>query len=281
MAPKRKRSTVAAAPSPSVDHLASPIIPRSRRTEVPLPSNVSIPDPKPQAVRRRPSRGGNPATVNPDTNPDILDGVSALRASPDGHGGEFAPVNPALKPRPVKGRKSGINVDAGALNGTSAVDNATTEVISAMRRPEHGRHQAVTGNVVGGGPEQKNNNNNQGTDAPSTETAAADLPAKRGGQRKKHVKVEDDSPAQTATRNVTSTRPATNTAVKIEEDVGVTGDPEVDNEDAAEDDDQVEAEIKEASLRPPPVNSDYLPLPWKGRLGYVRILEFRIPMRKS
>ena len=30
-----------------------------------------------------------------------------------------------------------------------------------------------------------------------------------------------------------------------------------------------EAEVKEALARPPPVNSDYLPLPWKGRLGYV------------
>lgn len=30
-----------------------------------------------------------------------------------------------------------------------------------------------------------------------------------------------------------------------------------------------EEEVKEAISRPPPVNSDYLPLPWKGRLGYV------------
>ncbi|KAK2763353.1 UV-damage endonuclease [Arachnomyces sp. PD_36] len=29
-----------------------------------------------------------------------------------------------------------------------------------------------------------------------------------------------------------------------------------------------EEEVKEALSRPPPVNSDYLPLPWKGRLGY-------------
>jgi UV DNA damage endonuclease len=32
----------------------------------------------------------------------------------------------------------------------------------------------------------------------------------------------------------------------------------------------VEAEeLEEALGRPPPVNSSYLPLPWKGRLGYV------------
>ena len=30
-----------------------------------------------------------------------------------------------------------------------------------------------------------------------------------------------------------------------------------------------EEEIQAALSRPPPVNSDYLPLPWKGRIGYV------------
>ena len=29
--------------------------------------------------------------------------------------------------------------------------------------------------------------------------------------------------------------------------------------------------VKEQGARPPPVNSDYLPLPWKGRLGYVNL----------
>lgn len=43
------------------------------------------------------------------------------------------------------------------------------------------------------------------------------------------------------------------------------GDPE------AEDDEEFYAdpeEMKQALSRPPPINSDYLPLPWKGRLGY-------------
>lgn len=39
----------------------------------------------------------------------------------------------------------------------------------------------------------------------------------------------------------------------------------------SEEDIPVDAEeLKEALGRPPPVNSSYLPLPWKGRLGYVR-----------
>ncbi|KAH7122330.1 UV-endonuclease UvdE-domain-containing protein [Dendryphion nanum] len=259
MAPKRKRSTVAAAPSPSVDNFVAPSVLRSRRTAIPLPSNISTPDVKPP--RRQPSRGVNPATVNPDTNPDILDGVSALRASPDGHGGDLAPVDPVLKPRIGRNRKSGSKTGAGASNGTTAVEDATTENFPATNHAEHGRGELVNGNAVGGGSVQ----NTSGTHAPLSETTAVDLPGKRGGNKKKHVKVDNTSIAHPAALNNT-TRPTANAIVKTEEDVGVTGDPEVDND--AKDDDVDEAEVKEASLRPPPVNSDYLPLPWKGRLGY-------------
>lgn len=42
-------------------------------------------------------------------------------------------------------------------------------------------------------------------------------------------------------------------------------DPEADGDEEAD-----EEEMQAALSRPPPVNSDYLPLPWKGRLGYVR-----------
>ena len=41
-------------------------------------------------------------------------------------------------------------------------------------------------------------------------------------------------------------------------------DPEADDLEEAD-----EEEIQAALARPPPVNSDYLPLPWKGRIGYV------------
>lgn len=45
------------------------------------------------------------------------------------------------------------------------------------------------------------------------------------------------------------------------------GDPEADGDEEAG-----EEEIQEALSRPPPVNSSYLPLPWKGRLGYVSLI---------
>lgn len=55
-------------------------------------------------------------------------------------------------------------------------------------------------------------------------------------------------------------------AVTVKDEAGAPGlgDPEAEGEEVAD-----EEELKEALSRPPPVHSDYLPLPWKGRLGYV------------
>ena len=50
--------------------------------------------------------------------------------------------------------------------------------------------------------------------------------------------------------------------VKQESSAAV-NDPEAEGEEEVD-----EEEVKQALSRPPPVNSDYLPLPWKGRLGY-------------
>lgn len=48
------------------------------------------------------------------------------------------------------------------------------------------------------------------------------------------------------------------------------------NPDGDEDGPAEDAEImKLEARRPPPVNSDYLPLPWKGRLGYVSMWYFQ------
>ncbi|KAI9722034.1 MAG: UV-damage endonuclease [Candelaria pacifica] len=56
-------------------------------------------------------------------------------------------------------------------------------------------------------------------------------------------------------------------AAKVKKEVGEEKtyvDPEADGEEGPEEEEEVQA----ALTRPPPVNSDYLPLPWKGRLGY-------------
>ena len=48
-----------------------------------------------------------------------------------------------------------------------------------------------------------------------------------------------------------------------------TKEPQFLDAEAEGDEEADEEEIQAALSRPPPVNSDYLPLPWKGRLGYV------------
>ena len=76
-------------------------------------------------------------------------------------------------------------------------------------------------------------------------------PAKKGRAKKK---IADE--AGSVDLNATEAKPKKNTSAEP-------GDPEADGDEAADPE-----EIKEALSRPPPVNSDYLPLPWKGRLGY-------------
>jgi UV DNA damage endonuclease len=190
---KRKRSTVADASLSATD---APAIDRSkmRRSEVPLPSNAVGDAPK--ATRRQSSRGETAATTNPDLNPDVLDGVTALRASPDAE----------------------THVDVHASNGVVKDVDLATEATSEMAPTISKSKQRKAGAI--------------------------------------QVKVEPEE----------STIGAVNGAAKNIKSSGIDGDPE-DGEELEDD----EVEIKEALSRPPPVNSEYLPLPWKGRLGYVCI----------
>lgn len=79
--------------------------------------------------------------------------------------------------------------------------------------------------------------------------------AKKGSDEIKIFKAE-----QAAKKVVT--KPTKN---EDDEDGSFRPDPEADDDQTAEDYDAV----KRDAARPPPVNSGYLPLPWKGRLGYV------------
>jgi UV DNA damage endonuclease len=58
--------------------------------------------------------------------------------------------------------------------------------------------------------------------------------------------------------------PAAKRAAKKTVEAAAEADPEAEGED----EDADPEELKQALSRPPPVNSDYLPLPWKGRIGY-------------
>lgn len=103
----------------------------------------------------------------------------------------------------------------------------------------------------------------EGSESPLSEVPEIEPPKKKkkaaapsggkktGPKEKAHLETEPKTP------------PAAKAKANKNED-GAMDDPEADGQEEAG-----EEEVKEASSRPPPVNSSYLPLPWKGRLGYV------------
>ncbi|KAF2622586.1 UV-endonuclease UvdE [Macroventuria anomochaeta] len=201
-----------------------------RRSEVPLPSNAAGKEKKPP--RRQSSRGGA-AVTNPDTNPEVLDAPNALRASPDGH--ECAEGEAHLHQH---------DIDAGdAVNGVNA----------ASAKPLSSQNAATEVKAVP----------STGTESIDETGATSAAPAAGRAKRKKagaaHVKTEGGD------SNIAPTNGVTRSVTAPAEDAGVTGDLEAEGVDGEEGD---EVELKEALARPPPVNSEYLPLPWKGRLGY-------------
>lgn len=56
------------------------------------------------------------------------------------------------------------------------------------------------------------------------------------------------------------------------DNLAIAKEPQFLDPEAEGDEDADEEEMHAALSRPPPVHSDYLPLPWKGRLGYVSLL---------
>lgn len=210
--PKRKISAVAAA-TPAAGEGAVLDRSKMRRSEVPLPPNVAKPP------RRQSTRGGTAATTDPNRNPDIIDGIMALRASPDGH--EDDGPESHLKP-----------------NGVNAPSDATTE------------NNALSSAGVNGAVPTSN--------ATSANSAGKNRRKKVGAQ---HVKVEDEE------SNIGTVNGVKENVTAPARAAAAPGDPEADEGPDAENED--EEEVKEALSRPPPVNSEYLPLPWKGRLGYV------------
>lgn len=202
MAPKRKRSSVAvpseASPAPA------PILP---------PETAQ----KPGLSRRASKR--TKFDTNPDHNGDIVDGQTALRASPDAdEEGEALDVKKITNGAPVTPAKP---------NGIKKENGAQTEESDTL----------TTGKK------------------PKKTPTKSSISAKKGSDEIKAFKAEQAAKKAAAPK------------VKKEDDDEWDSrqDPDGDEAPPAEDADAVKLEGR----RPPPVNSDYLPLPWKGRIGYV------------
>jgi len=217
MPPKRKRSSVAASPGFAPVLLQTPILPPER--------SLNPPAPKRQASRR------GKIDTNPDHNVDIVDGKTALRASPDADEEGEALAIEKINTRPTTPAKTnGVKNPVKNEDTDSPLSDIETEI-----------------SILTPGKRQK-----------KTPTKSS-IAAKKGSDEIKAFKAEQ------------AAKKAAETKVKKEED-GDEWDKRTDpdgNDAAPEEDADV---IKKEAGRPPPVNSDYLPLPWKGRLGYVSIL---------
>ncbi|KAK4961425.1 hypothetical protein LTR10_001915 [Elasticomyces elasticus] len=189
----------------------------------------------PPLKRRASSRNASAvaAVVNPDINGEILDAPDATRASPD------SDINEA-----IVSKTNGVKEE-------SPLSDAP-DVVEAPKKK--GRAKKTTN------PAQGLHDAEEGVSA-VVEAAATGkpVPAKKG--RGKKVKTEDneDEPAVIPAKAA----PAKKGKMTVDNDLGAR-DPEAEGEEDVPD----EEEVKEALSRPPPVHSDYLPLPWKGRLGY-------------
>lgn len=167
--------------------------------------------------------------TNPDHNADIIDSKTALRASPDADEAGESFQVDKAAITPIK--------PSTKVNGTNNVKaEASDSELSDLPLPEISAPTSTTK-----------------TKKTPTKSSIA---AKKGSDEIKAFKAEQ-----------AAKKAAEASLIKKEDnDEGTSRvDMDEDGETPAEDADAVRREAN----RPPPVNSDYLPLPWKGRLGYV------------
>jgi UV DNA damage endonuclease len=227
MPPKRKRSSLAtvtpAINGPAVLH----------ETPIPPPNHPS----KPSLTRKQSSRRGQKLiSTNPDVNPDVVDGKTALRASPDAdEKGEalevekVVPTKTTTTPLKTNGNRKSIPKEE------NDSDSPLSDIGSPVPMPA--------------------------TKKPKKTPTKSSIAAKKGSDEIKAFKAE-----QAAKKAASSAKIKKEDDGEDEWDKRL--DPDGDEEGPVEDVDVLKME----AARPPPVNSGYLPLPWKGRLGYVSII---------
>ncbi|KAK0335369.1 hypothetical protein LTR59_009059 [Friedmanniomyces endolithicus] len=178
------------------------------------------------------------ALVNPDVNGDVLDAPNATRASPDSSVNEDIVSAPLLK--------TGVDEESDLSDAPAVVE------------PPKRKGRAKKAQDAGEGVRKAEETIGAVVDAAAAHTTVA---AKKA--RRKTIKQEEDDDTGTTAPTTAKAAPLKKGKKPIDDEVA-TRDPEAEGDEDAPD----EAEVNEASLRPPPVHSDYLPLPWKGRLGY-------------
>ncbi|KAK5136881.1 hypothetical protein LTR08_001803 [Meristemomyces frigidus] len=251
----------------------------------------------PPFKRRASSRKTSAAAtiVNPDLNGDIIDGPDATRASPD------SDVNDAIVPGPLEPEngmtrsesplsdaphtlevpRKRVRATGKKLEGGAAVREAEEVVSAVVDAASSGKAAPIKrgrGKIV----KQERDSDVEAEAAmkvvDDASSSVKPAPAKKG--RGKKVKQEDDGDAEIAAApkkgrgkrvkqeeagdaEDTAVKPTAPAKKAKSSDEEQPFDPDAEDDEVAD-----EEEVKQAMSRPPPVNSDYLPLPWKGRLGY-------------
>ncbi|TKA61193.1 UV-damage endonuclease [Friedmanniomyces simplex] len=190
--------------------------------------------------RRASTRNTAPvaAVVNPDINGEVLDAPDATRASPD------SSVNEDIVSAPI--RANGVKEESPLRDAPDVVE------------PPKRKGRAGEARDAAKGVRDAEEAVSAVVDAAAAHRAA---PAKKG--RGETIKQEVDEYI-TAAATPAAKATLVKQGKKTVDDEVAGRDPEAEGDEEAPD----EEEVKEALSRPPPVNSDYLPLPWKGRLGY-------------
>ncbi|KIW33975.1 UV damage endonuclease UvdE, variant [Cladophialophora immunda] len=129
---------------------------------------------------------------------------------------------------------------------------------ASTRRTSSRRASAATPATIDTNPDT-NDRIEDGLDAlrasPDAEKPESDIVASKKAKIKAEAEGED---ARTPPRSSAHAKAAPKRGDRLDRE-----DPEAEGDEEANPE-----ELKEALSRPPPVNSSYLPLPWKGRLGY-------------
>ncbi|KAI7556086.1 UV-damage [Hortaea werneckii] len=200
--------------------------------------NGDAPPVKRRASARKASTAAAPAALNPDVDQDVVEAPNDREASPDEAAGHQAAAGPEQQ-------ANGVEQEVRPKSESPLSD------APAILEPIQGKKGRGKGKQTFDGANDSVQRTGQ-----NVEDAQKLPPAKKG--RGKKVKQEEGGVA--ATEQAVGSKPPAKTQKPESNNV----DPEAEGEEEIPD----EEEVKEALARPPPVNSDYLPLPWKGRLGY-------------
>lgn len=200
----------------------------------------------------------------------------AVDAVPNGiHETPILPRSAAIKPPPPKRRASGRGkVDTDPDHNPDIVDGKF-----ALRASPDADEKGEALNAAALAPQVALKPSGVVKDEPEADTSAnLDTPSSTVAKKLKKSPTKSSIAAKKGSDEIKAfkaeqaAKKAAEVKVKKEDEVDEWDkrlDPDGDEEGPAEDVDAMKLEAR----RPPPVNSDYLPLPWKGRLGYVSSLE--------